>query len=71
MKGNFSYTGGDEGLEVKSHYLIPCDGFFRIDHTTLARRNCQIVQSMPSLLKNTLFRISASRSSFVQLITSM
>src|SRR3546814_20815567 len=35
------------------------------------RHPTRICQSMPNLLKNTLLRISASRRSFVQLITSM
>lgn len=37
----------------------------------LVFRNDQAVQSMPSLLKNILFRISASRRTLVQLSTSM
>ena len=40
-------------------------------HPLLVPHNHRPIQSMPSLLKNILFRISASRSSFVQLITSI
>jgi len=41
------------------------------DYVSVMATNHRAAQSIPSLLKNILFRISVSRSSFVQLTTSM